>query len=92
MKITSMTIKDFEAIENILQLEFDEFWNANILKNELENQNSKYIVAKENEEIVRVCWNFNFARYCRGYEYCCKEDKKKNGNRRNFIKRAYSNG
>lgn len=52
MIIEKMTFNDFENIKDILQIDFDEFWNANILKSELENENSKYIVAKENDEIV----------------------------------------
>lgn len=52
MIIEKMTFSDFENIKDNLQLEFDEFWNASILKSELENPNSKYIVAKENDEII----------------------------------------
>lgn len=52
MIIEKMTFNDFENIKDILQSDFDEFWNANILKSELESENSKYIVAKENNEIV----------------------------------------
>ena len=38
---------------NILQNEFDDFWNTNILKEEILTQNRKYIVAKlGNGEIV----------------------------------------
>lgn len=52
MIIEKMTLEDFDLIKENLQTDFDEFWNANILKSELENPNSKYIVAKENKEIV----------------------------------------
>lgn len=52
MIIEKMTFSDFENIKDILQSDFDEFWNSNILKSELESENSKYIVAKENDEIV----------------------------------------
>ena len=31
---------------NILQVEFDNFWNTNILKEEILNKSCKYIVAK----------------------------------------------
>ena len=38
---------------NILQDEFDNFWNTNILKQEILNKSCKYIVSKlENGEIV----------------------------------------
>lgn len=52
IKIEEMTLSDFEEIKDDLQSKFDEFWNKEILKSELENANSKYIVAKEDEEIV----------------------------------------
>ena len=52
MIIEKMTFSDFECIKDILQTDFDEFWTPNILKSELENENSKYIIAKENDEIV----------------------------------------
>ncbi len=52
MIIEKMTLTDFEQIKDNLQIDFDEFWSASILKSELESENSKYIVVKENEEIV----------------------------------------
>lgn len=51
IEIREMKIKDFEEIKEILQKDFDEFWTPSILKSELENELSKYIVAKENNEI-----------------------------------------
>lgn len=52
IKIEKMTLLDFEKIKDNLQIEFDDFWTPSILKSELENENSKYIVAKDNQEIV----------------------------------------
>ena len=52
MEILEMNLKDFEKIKYSLQEEFDDFWTPSILKSELESENSKYIVAKENNEIV----------------------------------------
>lgn len=52
MQILEMNLDDFEQIKDCLQEEFDEFWTPNILKSELESPNSKYIIAKENENIV----------------------------------------
>lgn len=52
MNIEKMTLEEFEVIKENLQTDFDEFWTASILKSELENENSKYIVAKENNEII----------------------------------------
>lgn len=47
-----MTLADFEEIKDILVEEFDNFWKPSILESELKSENSKYIVAKENEKIV----------------------------------------
>ena len=52
IEISKMTLNDFYQIKDILQTEFDEFWKPSILKNELENPNSRYIVAKENSKIL----------------------------------------
>ena len=52
IKIEEMTFEDYEKIKDNLKEEFDEFWSASILKSELESENSKYIVAKENENVV----------------------------------------
>lgn len=52
IEIENMTLKHYEKIKDTLQNNFDEFWTASILKSELENKLSKYIVAKENENIV----------------------------------------
>ena len=55
IKISKMTLEDLNSIKDILTSEFDDFWNYNILKDELESKNSKYIVVKDiesNDEIV----------------------------------------
>ena len=52
IKIEKMTFEDFKSIENVLQTEFDEFWTPSILKSELESSLSKYIVAKNEDEVV----------------------------------------
>ena len=49
---SKMNLDDLNIISPILQSDFDDFWNENILKSELENENSYYIVAKENDDIV----------------------------------------
>lgn len=52
IQILDMTLDDFREIEEIYSSHFDDFWQANNLKSELENINSKYIVAKlENKTI-----------------------------------------
>ncbi len=52
IEITSMTLNDLNQISNILISDFDSFWNNTILKDELKAENSNYIVAKSNQEIV----------------------------------------
>lgn len=53
IKIEEMTLTDLENIKNILILDFDDFWTYNILKDELNCENSNYVVAKTlNDEIV----------------------------------------
>ena len=47
-----MEIKDLDLISNNLNTDFDDFWNYNIFKSELENGNSKYLVAKIGDKIV----------------------------------------
>ena len=52
IEIFPMTLSDLLDIKPILSSSFDDFWNYNILKSELENANSKYIVAKNGENII----------------------------------------
>ena len=52
VQIHKMTISDLNEIEDVLFSDFDDFWNVNIFRSELLNPNSKYIVAKINDEIV----------------------------------------
>ena len=52
VEIKNMTLEHLENIKDVLNSEFDDFWNYNILKEELNSQNSCYIVALLNNEIV----------------------------------------
>ena len=52
LELSIMNIFDLDSISNILESEFDNFWTYNIFKEELENNNSIYIVAKEDNNIV----------------------------------------
>lgn len=53
IKIKKMTLSDLEIIKDNLTIEFDAFWSYNVLKEELNSENSNYIVAKSfNEEIL----------------------------------------
>ena len=47
-----MNLSDFEEIKDNLVEDFDSFWTPSILEEELKSENSKYVVAKENNEIV----------------------------------------
>ena len=58
IKIEKMTKEHLNKIKENLENDFDEFWNENVLKSELENPASMYIVAiDEQNNVVRVCWN-----------------------------------
>lgn len=52
IEISEMSLTDFEEIQSVLISDFDDFWNSETLKNELKNNNSYYIVAKINNNIV----------------------------------------
>ena len=52
IEISTMNNTDFENISPILSTDFDDFWTTTTLKSELENENSKYIVAKHQDKIV----------------------------------------
>ena len=52
MEISEMTLADYEIIKDKLQEEYDDFWTESILKKELEDVNSEYIVIKSNEDIL----------------------------------------
>ena len=53
INIFEMSLEDLEKIKDIIISDFDDFWNYNILKEELESTNSRYIIAKTNDgEII----------------------------------------
>ena len=52
IEIQKMKQEHLEQIQDILLTDFDEFWNAGVLKNELENPLSVYIVALNQGEVV----------------------------------------
>ena len=52
IEINKMKISDLDSISDILSSDFDDFWNYSVFKDELNNENSKYIVAKQNDDIV----------------------------------------
>ena len=59
IEIFNMKPEDLDLIADILQSDFDDFWNYNVFKSELENGNSKYLVAKVNNKIRnKYCLNW----------------------------------
>lgn len=52
IKIDKMSLSDLEEIKDILHVDFDDFWNFEIFKEELANNNSKYLVLRYDNSIV----------------------------------------
>ena len=52
LSISDMNELDLKKIKDILETEFDDFWNYSIFKSELQNENSKYFIIKNNNEII----------------------------------------
>lgn len=52
IEILPMNMEDLEVIKYDLEEKFDKFWTYGILKSEIANINSRYIVAKCKNEIV----------------------------------------
>ena len=52
IEIHTMTFQDLNKIKVNLQDDFDDFWNFEILKEEVGNNNSKYLVLLYDNEIV----------------------------------------
>lgn len=52
IQIFEMSYDDLEIIKDVLETDFDEFWNYETLKEELNSDNSKYIVAKTKDNTI----------------------------------------
>ena len=52
LEIEKMTLDDLDSIQNILFTEFDNFWTYSTFEQELNSENSHFVVAKNNNEIV----------------------------------------
>lgn len=52
MEINKMSTSHLEEIKDILLTDFDDFWTYSVFKSELENPNSQYFVAIQDDEIV----------------------------------------
>lgn len=50
--VNAMTFDDIDSIQSNFSENFDKFWSIDILKNDLNSENSKYIIAKIDNEIV----------------------------------------
>lgn len=66
MEIVKMQYDDLLQIKDILQTDFDDFWNFNVFLSELNNENSTYFVVKSDaQEIIAFAgvWNDGFDRH-----------------------------
>ena len=52
IKLEKMTVEDLEQMKDKLEIDFDDFWNYNILRKELQNENCFYIVAKDKQKQI----------------------------------------
>ena len=52
IQILPMTMEDIDSISPDFEGNFDKFWNINNLKNDFQNQNATYFIAKLDDEIV----------------------------------------
>ena len=52
LEIIEMSDNDLLVLKDSLTDEFDDFWTYNILRQEFDNDNTTYIVAKEDDNIV----------------------------------------
>lgn len=52
LKIEKMTLEDLNSIHNILLTEFDDFWTLSALEQELNCENSYFLVAKNTDNQI----------------------------------------
>ena len=52
LNVDYMNISNLEQIRDILNTDFDDFWNYSVLKNELNSKNSTYFVVKNEENEI----------------------------------------
>ena len=79
LTISKMTVEDLDLIAKNLNKDFDSFWTYSIFKSELENSNSKYIVAKQNSEIVGFAGIWIAIDVAHITNIVVKKDMRKNG-------------
>ena len=79
MIIKKMEVKDLDLIADTLEKDYDDFWNYNVFKSELENENSKYIVAKQNDEVIGYAGIWIAIDVAHITNIVVKKDKRKTG-------------
>ena len=52
LEIYNMTLEDLKLLKDNLTTDFDDFWSYEILQTELNNPNSEYFIAKQDNEIL----------------------------------------
>ena len=52
LKVEKMTLDDLDSIRDILISDFDDFWNYDILKQELDCSNSYFVIAKNDDNEI----------------------------------------
>ena len=77
--IAKMTLSDFNALSDILISDFDDFWNENILKSELQNPFSTYIMAKLGNKVVGFAGMIDTIDQMEITNIVVKKDYRKNG-------------
>ena len=77
--ISKMTLSDFNTLSDILISDFDDFWNENILKSELQNPFSTYIMAKLGNKIVGFAGMIDTIDQMEITNIVVKKDYRKNG-------------
>ena len=77
--IEKMTKEHLEQIKDFLQEQFDAFWNANVLEQELENPLSTYIVATHHGEVVGYAGLWQPSDEGHITNIVTKKDKRENG-------------
>lgn len=78
-KISKMNIEDLHLIKHNLLTDFDDFWTFNILKDELENANSLYLVAKFKDDVIGFCGMKIILDECEIMNIVVKKSYRKNG-------------
>ncbi|MBR2744335.1 MAG: ribosomal protein S18-alanine N-acetyltransferase [Clostridia bacterium] len=79
LTINQITDDDLEFFKDKLNSEFDDFWTYSILEEECKNQNTIYIVAKQDDEIVGFAGILKILNEANIMNIVVKKDKRKLG-------------